>query len=768
MQNRDKNIAIIGANKETLRLLPVILYDKISRLVMITDPNRDAMLFKLNELGYRLASHLNIRVTTDLAELKGIQNLDTIINALQDPAIERFLEQPEFRDVEKLGPLSARLLWGGMVSVSTDIEDQDAGNRQATLLASLREMVDVVRLTIDRKELLAVVLKLALESIRADSGSIMLLSREEGVLKVEVAKGMDEEVVRKINVSLGEGISGKVAKEGKPLLISGKARSEEFAHLREGSNVKSALCVPLIVNGETIGVLNVNSSESTHAFTDEDLKFLTSLAGLAAEVIQRSNEYERVRADAAKFMFWKEVDSIMSSSVPFNKRLNNVCKKLVEIVPGLTCFIYIYDDDRNRLLLKAASIKDIKALGPLSLGAGEGVEGWGIEGMQDVILVDRTQETGIRRFYLSLPMVVQGRLVGILNCQAVSSQGLSVYRESLLKDIRSLIAESLYKYIQNEKEVLRSRRMFAVDEAGVEMISITDFKKLMNILVTTPAAILGAEGSILRMREGDTKRYQIVASYGLDNKEVRDRFLPLEKEVVLEVLRKGRIVRQEFSEETSPYVRSMLSYPLILNGNIAGVLTLFNKTGEDTIYPCSFPKTDEDILSRFGVYSEKALSNIKKEEGVMSLQSLFKEEVEEEINRARRVGKGFIMATVRITGSKTAMMNGGAEFERNLVDFIKKRIRNFDMVARLDEGIIGVLFPDTDKKVTRAFGGVVEAIGSSESFKKAFMEGKLDIHYGYAIFPEDGNSFAELFSKASHRVDGCLWDQLYKKGYGTP
>lgn len=531
MTGGTKNIAIIGANKEALALLPILLKDYRSRVRVIADSNKDAMLFKLNELGYRVANSFDVLVTDDLNELKRFSDLDIIVNALQDQATEKFLEAPEFRNVEKLGPLSARLIWG----LKTSSAEGGKTGDQTALLSSFREIVDAVRLTTDRKELLSVILKLATESSRAERGSIMLMSTEDDSLRVEIAKGMDEEVVRKIRVPLGEGISGRVAKEGKSLLISGRARGEEFARLMERSDVKSAMCVPLIVSGNVIGVINVSSNESSHIFTEEDLDFLSNLSGLAAEVIHRSNEYEKLRVDSAKFTFWKEIDAIMSSTLPLDNRLNTVARKLVNIFQGLTCFIYIYDEDRNRLFLKAASTKDAKGIGLLSLRPGEGMEGSGIESLNDLVLVDRT-EGKIKRAYLTLPMVSQGTPVGTLNAQIVSPKGLSTYQEAFLKDIRDLIADSVYKYKQAEKEKLKSRKMFAVDEAGIEMISIRDTRRLATIIATTPAAILGAEGSLLRLKQGG--KFQMIASFGLDDKNIREYFLPIEKETVTEVLRK--------------------------------------------------------------------------------------------------------------------------------------------------------------------------------------------------------------------------------------
>ena len=206
-----RNIAIIDANKEGLKLLPLLFSDPHSRICIIADPNMEAMYFKLNELGYTLAGRHGIKVTTDLNEIRDPVEIDIIINALQDLPTEKFLESPELRHIEKLGPLSARLIWGVKNSApAPDSAGTDRVKEQTALLAALREIVDAVRLTIDRKELLSVILKLATESTSAERGSIMLMTDEKTLGRD--SEGMDEEVVRKIRVPLGDGVSGRVAR----------------------------------------------------------------------------------------------------------------------------------------------------------------------------------------------------------------------------------------------------------------------------------------------------------------------------------------------------------------------------------------------------------------------------------------------------------------------------------------------------------------------------------------------------------------------------
>ena len=762
MLHDTKNVAIIGASKDGLSLLPVLLADKKTRVRMIADQNPDAMIFKLSQLGLGLAKRLDIKLTTDLNDIKKIEDLDVIINVIQDGASEKFLESHDLKDVEKLGPLSARLIWGVSGEGGQGLPGEGGARDSRSLLGSLHEIVDAVRLTVDRKELLSVVLKLATESTRAERGSIMLISREDGQLRMEIGKGMDEEVVRKVRVPLGVGISGKVAKDGKPLLISGKAtdkKDENFAKARDRTDVKSAMCVPLIVQNEIIGVINVSSSESSLVFTEKDLTFLMSLAGLAAEVIQRSNEYEKLRVDAAKFTFWKEADAALSSRMPLDKGLNIVAKKLAQIVPGLTCFIYIYDEDFGRFLLKASSIKDTKGLGAFSLRPGEGIEGASLDVMKDVILVDRTEEGSIKRLYLSLPMVSGGHHVGAISGHIVSARGLSIHHESFLKEIRTLIADSVFKYKQSEKEKMTSREMFAVDESGLEMLSMSDPGRLLTIMAATPAAIIGAEGALLRIKHVETGRYQPLANYGLDDTIIKNAFIPLEKETVLEVLRRKEPVTREFSEETSPYVRSILSLPLNVDGRIHGVLTLFNKTAEGVFYPSVFSKSDLDVLLRFAVYAESGLTRIckgaSKEAAVAGAGptplELFRKRAEEEVARARRFDKGFVLATIRIAGQTGPVFTSSEEFEHRLSALFRKKTRNFDVVVKLDAETYGFLLLDTNEKVTRPLDAIIEVVSTDAVFHDAVADGSLDILYGFALFPRDGATFKELFDYASKR-----------------
>ncbi len=755
---RTKHVAIIGANKEALKLLPILLADKDTEIRIMADPNPNAMLFKLGELGYRLSPRLNIKTTHNLDDIKSDPYVNTIIDAIQNRDTTEFLKSAHFLNMEKFGPLSARLLW----EVRGSFEKVEGVDNRDAIFSSLREIVDSLYLITDRKELTSVLLKLVIEFTGAQRASIMLLNEAENSLRVEAANGMDEEVVRKIRVPLGTGVSGYVAQKGKAVIISGRADPTRFMKPMERDDAKSAMCVPLVVDRRVFGVVNVSSSESPDLYTDDDLDFLSRFAALAAEVIHKSIEYETIRSDAAKFSFWKEIDGMMSSGTPLEKNLPALARKIAHEVPGMTCLLYLYNDKTRSLVLKASSAGGTGGLGIFAgIRKGQGIEGYAMETGRDVFLVDRTEEDMVKKYYISLPMVCNNRFVGTLSAQVVSPGGLSPYHEAFLKDIRTLVAQSICRSLEAEQETRWGRKVTSIDDIGLDLITVRDPARLTRLIAQKAADAIAADGALLRIDQGE-KRFQTVATYGLDDTVLRRELHYIEKETVLEVLRRHEPVSREFSADASPLIKCVFSVPIFLDGEIIGVLTLFHKVYEGTQYEGAFSDEDADTLQRFILFAARALdvsifrlrdssAEGREEREEPSPMEALEMRVEQELNRARRKDERFVLATMRIVAPQGVSENKLKAICAKFLDIIRDETRNFDYVTMLEDDVFALLYPLSDNAVKRVIDVIVEAIRDNPLLNKSFLEEHLTAYYGSAQFPADGDSFTALFSKASRR-----------------
>jgi diguanylate cyclase (GGDEF)-like protein len=97
---------------------------------------------------------------------------------------------------------------------------------------------------------------------------------------------------------VGEGITGRVAETGEPLLIPDAAQCE-YSILVPGTKdiEESLLAVPLDYGARTIGVVVV-SKLGTNQFDEDDLRLLEVLAGHAAVALENARLYESQRREA--------------------------------------------------------------------------------------------------------------------------------------------------------------------------------------------------------------------------------------------------------------------------------------------------------------------------------------------------------------------------------------------------------------------------------------------------------------------------------------
>ncbi|MEW5868728.1 MAG: two-component regulator propeller domain-containing protein [Chloroflexota bacterium] len=88
-----------------------------------------------------------------------------------------------------------------------------------------------------------------------------------------------------------EGVSGWVAANGEPLLVSDVTHDPRYVWM-QGSTTRAELTVPILVKGKVIGVLDTQSDQP-NAFDETDLVVLQSLAHQAGAAIENAQLYKQ-------------------------------------------------------------------------------------------------------------------------------------------------------------------------------------------------------------------------------------------------------------------------------------------------------------------------------------------------------------------------------------------------------------------------------------------------------------------------------------------
>ncbi len=170
----------------------------------------------------------------------------------------------------------------------TELEESLA--RAERSAEALREVGLALGSTLDLDQLLELILKKITELLEGDRATLYLLDEQRRRLFSRIMVG-DE--ARSIELPLGEGIAGHVAKIGRAVRVKDAYRDKRFQREWDdltGYRTRSILAAPMKNHvGRTIGVIQVlNKKQGDAEFSQHDEELLTALATQAAVSIDNS------------------------------------------------------------------------------------------------------------------------------------------------------------------------------------------------------------------------------------------------------------------------------------------------------------------------------------------------------------------------------------------------------------------------------------------------------------------------------------------------
>ena len=155
---------------------------------------------------------------------------------------------------------------------------QDAYNNcikdMRSLQISLTKLLDHLH---DPKVVYDAIVESASELVEAEKCSLML--NEDDNLTIKAIKGINKWLVQDIKIPIGEGISGRVFKDGSPIFVR-DIESIELPNVKPKRHYKtgSFISVPLKLASDVTGVLHVADKQSGGEFTERDLNILNYFA----------------------------------------------------------------------------------------------------------------------------------------------------------------------------------------------------------------------------------------------------------------------------------------------------------------------------------------------------------------------------------------------------------------------------------------------------------------------------------------------------------
>ena len=146
------------------------------------------------------------------------------------------------------------------------------------------------------EDILRLIVAVTAQVMGSNICSLMLLDEKTKELIIRATQSISEEYNKKPPLKIGEGIAGKAVLEKKPIVIYEvlKEKDYKFKDIAKRDGLVSLLCVPMMVKGKVIGVLNLYTSKP-HKFTQNEINILTAVANQAALVIENTELMVRTK-----------------------------------------------------------------------------------------------------------------------------------------------------------------------------------------------------------------------------------------------------------------------------------------------------------------------------------------------------------------------------------------------------------------------------------------------------------------------------------------
>jgi len=178
------------------------------------------------------------------------------------------------------------------LSQSIGVPDLSRATENATV-AFLRRIAARISEAVPLEEVLGEIVEFVATLVVCDSCFIYVLEGEELVLRA--SKNPHSEVVDRLKLKLGQGITGWVAQHREPVIIAQDAgidpRFKLFNELPE-DRFEAFLSVPLVSRGHLVGVINVQNRDP-YRFSDREIGLVSTIGFLVGAEIEMARLEEQ-------------------------------------------------------------------------------------------------------------------------------------------------------------------------------------------------------------------------------------------------------------------------------------------------------------------------------------------------------------------------------------------------------------------------------------------------------------------------------------------
>jgi GAF domain-containing protein len=343
--------------------------------------------------------------------------------------------------------------------------------RRATQLQAITELSETIAQLQDLNEILPAATRLISEYFGFYHVGIFLIdnARENAVLQAANSEGGKRMLQRNHRLKLGVGVVGFSAQMGIPRIALDVGTDAVFFDNPDLPKTRSEAALPLKAHGETIGILDVQSTEAG-AFTSEDLQILTTLANQVAIALENARLLTETRTALTQV---QEV---------YNEFTQAEWSRTIAKAEQLG---FRYNGGRIEMLEHTLRVPEVVD----AVQRGEAVTG-------------STNGSREKRNTIAVPVKVRGETIGVIHVE--SNDPSKIWHDSDVSLVAA-VAERAAFAMENARLFQDARRRAAkeqkISEATARISSAINMENILHATAEELERILGGSEVLIRFQE---------------------------------------------------------------------------------------------------------------------------------------------------------------------------------------------------------------------------------------------------------------------------
>lgn len=480
---------------------------------------------------------------------------------------------------------------------------------------------------------------------------------------------------------LGEGLTSILIRTREPLMIVEDTANRAIAMGARisGKPARSWMGVPLLAHGEAMGAIIVQDNENEQSFTEDDLRFLTSVANQVSGAIYNIRVLDESHQTALQFETAAEIARDISSSLDLDELLH----KAVELIRSRFDFyhasVFLTDTGGEYVVIREATgdagMQMKRSNHKLGIGS-KSIVGFVAGNAEQLIVNDTTRDATYypnpllpdTRAEAAIPLSVGDRIVGVLDVQSTSPYAFSAGNMRTLQILADQLAIAVINtelFAETQEHLAQHRLLHHITTTAA---SGTTLDEALESAVNGLQVTLGGDRVTILLADREKKVLEVKAAVGYAP-DIYEFKVPVGTGITGWAASHRRTLRVNNVQEDTRYMegsattRSELAIPIIYRSELLGVL---NVESEQT---GAYTESDEELLGTLGGSLAAIIANARLVEHIRAQaereRALF--EITDKIRRTTDL-QTIITTTVseltRATGASRASIKLGANVEQ--------------------------------------------------------------------------------------------------------